>query len=166
MRKYKCYGTCGEKYTKDNLIIHSNKNYCKQCYEKVTKDNDDRVILYNLIKKHYNVTFPTSMHLAQIKKVKENGYTYEDMILGLRYCIDVLRLKLNGKMGFGYVSNNIEAAKQYYKEQEQKAAIVENIFADNIFTDTFTTSTVVKVAKLDNTNTLRQSKMINLEDIL
>ena len=159
-RKYKCYGTCGEKYDKEDLILHSNKNYCKACYEKTIKDSDDRIILYNLIKTHYGVAFPTSMHLAQIKKVKEN-YTYEDMILGLRYCVEVLKLKLKPNMGFGYVSNNIENAKLHYKEMSRKQTQNDNIFSDNMLIEE-----KVKISKLDNTNMFRKSKIINLEDLI
>ena len=160
-RLYKCYGTCGNKYEKTELVVHSNKNYCKQCYEKMIREVESRQTLYNLIKTHYGVTFPTSMHLAQIKKVKELNYTYDDMILGLRYCVDVLHLKFRPNMGFGYVSNNIEAAKMHYKELEEKQQHNDNIFSDNILQHK-----TVKVAKIDNTNNLKKSKFINLEDIL
>ena len=60
-RKYKCYGTCGEKYENDLMVIHSNKRYCKSCYEQKIRDEEDRKTLYNLIRKSYNVTFPTSI---------------------------------------------------------------------------------------------------------
>lgn len=161
MRKLKCYGYCGEKYEKSELLVYSNKNYCKSCYEKVIKENDDRVTLYNLIKSNYNVVFPTSMHLAQIKRCKDMGYTYYDMILGLRYCIDVLKLKFNPKMGFGYVTNNIEHAKLHYKEMSKR-----QISNDNIFEEDILTQKVVKVAKIDMTNTFKESKKIKLEDII
>ena len=160
-RKYKCYGTCGEKYKETEMVVHSNKRYCKSCYEKKIAEIDARTTLYNLIKKHYKVAFPTSMHLAQIKKVKELGYSYDDMILGLRYCVDVLHLQLNPKLGFGYVGNNIEAAKMYFEEQKRKQQHNSNIFSENIMQ-----KKTVKVAKIDNTNKLKQSRMINLDDIL
>ena len=83
------------------------------------------------------------------------------MILGLRYCVDVLHLKLKPNMGFGYVSNNIEAAKMHYKELEEKQQHNDNIFSDNVLQHK-----TVKVAKIDNTNNLKKSKFINLEDIL
>lgn len=161
MRKLKCYGYCGQKYEKSELLVYSNKNYCKSCYEKTIKENDDRVTLYNLIKSSYNVIFPTSMHLAQIKRCKDNGYSYEDMILGLRYCLDVLRLKFNPKMGFGYVVNNIEAAKVYFEEMSKR-----QISNDNIFEESILSQKVVKVAKIDMTNTFKESKKIKLEDII
>lgn len=160
-RKYKCYGTCNEKFEKEHLFVYSNKNYCKNCYDKVVKNNEDRVALYCLIKNSYGVTFPTSMHLAQIKRLKDQGYTYEDMILGMTYCINVLKMKFNPKMGFGYIANNIEQAKMHYEDVKRKS--------DNIF-ETFDNknfeSKKVVVAKIDNSNALRESKIINLEDIL
>ena len=160
-RKYKCYGTCGEKYENDSMVMHSNKRYCKPCYEQKIRDEEDRKTLYNLIRKSYNVTFPTSMHLAQIKKAKENGYTYDDMIQGLNYCNEVLRLQLNPRLGFGYVTNNIEAAKMHYKELRNKNQNIDNIF----LTEEKIVEKVV-TRKIDNTNEFMKSKMINMEDLI
>lgn len=160
-RKYKCYGTCGEKHSNEEMIIHSNKRYCKICYENKINEEEDRRNLYNLIKRSYNVTFPTSMHLAQIKKAKDNGYTYYDMILGLNYCNEVLKLQLNPRLGFGYVTNNIEAAKMHYKEIEEKNKKNNNIFLTE---ETIVEKVVAK--KIDNTNEFMKSKMINMEDLI
>lgn len=161
MRKYKCYGTCNEKYENDVMIIHSNKRYCSTCYENKIQEEEDRRTLYNLIKTSYKVTFPTSMHLAQIKKAKDNGYTYNDMIQGLNYCNEVLRLQLNPKLGFGYVTNNIEAAKMHYEEMRNKNKNIENIF----FTEPASVQKVV-AKKINDTNEFIKSKMINMEDLI
>ena len=101
------------------------------------------------------------MHLAQIKKAKENGYTYDDMIQGLNYCNEVLRLQLNPRLGFGYVTNNIEAAKMHYKELRNKNQNIDNIF----LTEEKIVEKVV-ARKIDNTNEFMKSKMINMEDLI
>lgn len=160
-RLYKCYGSCGEKYEQTSMIVHSNKRYCKTCLEKKIQDEEDRNELYSLIRFHYGVTFPTSLHLAQIKRCKDNGYSYNDMVIGMKFCLDVLHMKFTPSMGFGYVTNNIEAAKEHYKKQKEKQISNDNIFSDNIFE-----SAKIVVTKPDNRNLFKESKMINLEDIL
>lgn len=160
-RKYKCYGTCGEKYLKEEMLVHSNKKYCKKCYEEVIKETEDRQNLYNLIKMHYGVTFPTKMHLAQIKNEKNKGYSYYDMILAINYCVNVLHMRFNPKMGFGYVSNKLEDAKIYYHKQE-----IQKMKALELYNDKVVEEHRVIVEKLDNTNKLKAEKTIGLEDIL
>lgn len=159
-RKCKCYGNCGEKYLKKDLTQYSNKNYCHSCYEKVVKENEDRVTLYNMIKDNYKVTFPTLMHLAQIKRCKEEGYSYEDMIKAMNYCISILKLSFGPNMGFGWISNHMEEAKEFYrKEAERTKSMFENY-------NNTTEDKKVLINKIDNTNTFKESKMIRLEDIL
>lgn len=160
MRLYKCYGKCSEKYEKDKLILHNGKNYCHSCYHQMISENDSRVALYNLIKVHYGVKFPTSMHLAQIKKMKES-YTYDDMIIGLNYCVNVLKFRFNPNHGLGYVTNNIEAALYNHKEQKERDKKNNNMFLNSTITHE-----KVQVASIDETNQLKKSKLINLEDIL
>lgn len=160
-RQLKCYGSCGKKYPIEELKKYSNKNYCEKCYDEVVKINDDRVALYNMIKTHYNVTFPTSLHLGQIKRLKDKGYSYEDMTKGLTYCVNKLNMKFESQMGFGWVSNNIEEALKYYKEIEVKN---NNIF-ETINEKTFESQKVV-IRKPNETNSFKESKIIKLEDIL
>ena len=160
-RLLKCYGSCNEKHEKQFLINHNGRNYCKKCYEEVVKSQEDMKTLYSLIKRHYNVTFPTSMHLSQIKRAKDNGYSYEDLIKAMNYCVDKLNMKFNPKMGFGWVTNKIEEAKEYYKQEYERQNQVNNIFDSSLFK-----VESVKIKKIDKTNTYRESKKIKWEDIL
>lgn len=162
MRKLKCYGKCNEKYEKDKLKVFRGKNYCEKCYEKVVKDNDDRVVLYNMIKTYYGVTFPTGMHLRQIKNQLNLGYTYGDLIKAFNYTLKIKKMtQFNQTMGLGWITNNIEAALKFYKDEEKRAV---NIF--ETYDENSNVETKVKVAKLDNTNKYKESKIISLEDIL
>lgn len=162
MRKLKCYGKCNEKYEKDYLTKFGGKNYCKECYKIVCKDNDDRVTLYNMIKTYYRVTFPTGLHLRQIKNQIDNGYSYEDIIKAFNYTLKVKRItNFSPNMGLGWVTNNMEAGIKFYKD-EQKRNI--NIF--QTYDEKSKEVAEIKVAKLDNTNKYKESKIIKLEDIL
>ena len=161
IREYKCYGTCGEKYEKQLLTNHNGKNYCSKCLEEMFVNKENMQTLYNLIKRHYNVTFPTSMHLSQIKNCKNQGYNYEDMIIAFNYCIDVLHTKLNPKMGFGWISSKIEEAKEHNREENERKSQVSDVYDDQLFK-----VESVKVAKIDITNTYKEEKKIKWEDIL
>lgn len=159
MRLLKCYGDCGNKYEKDKLKSHGGKNYCEKCYESKVSEYEERGILYGKIKDYYGVTFPTKFHLAQIKRIKDNGYSYKDMYLALEYCKKELKMNFDPTMGFGWVENKLEESILHYKNKEDNDKKFENVFG-------YVQPQVEKVkVKLDDTNTFRQSKLIKLEDL-
>lgn len=160
-RQYKCYGSCNQKYEKEKLVNHNNKNYCNECYKETLKNQNDMKTLYNLIKTHYQITFPTSMHLAQIKQAKSKGYSYEDMVITMNYCINNLNMKFNPKMGFGWVTNKIEEAKAYFIEENERKSQVTDVYDENLFK-----VDKVKVTSIKIENTYKESKKVKWEDIL
>ncbi len=71
-RLYKCYGSCEQKYTKDQLIEHvKGKRYCEKCLNELIREQKDREELYQTIQTLYNVNFPTGMMLKQISQYKD-----------------------------------------------------------------------------------------------
>lgn len=94
-RLLKCYGTCGEKYQKEDMVQIKNVNYCRPCHIKKLKDADIRKKLYLFIQTEYKLTFPTGLMLRQIKEFHDTrGYELEDILETLRF------LKYNKKETF------------------------------------------------------------------
>lgn len=158
MRKYKCYGSCGEKYDKTMLAIHAGKNYCQSCYLELIEEKSNMEVLYNLIRRIYSVTFPTAMHLGQIKRLKGQGYKYRDLVLAANYYIKNGGKRLNANMGFGYISNCIEVALHEVKK-------TNDINEKNMFEKVDDNITIIST-KVEIENKYKKSKIINLEDIL
>lgn len=161
-RLCKCHGSCGEKYPKEELFTFEtniNQRYCKDCFEQIKKDREDREELYTVIKELYNVSYPSGMMLKQIKEYKEvNGYSYKAMANTLRYCATISGIKFSPLMGVGIIPHQYERAKAAYLERQRK----EEEFAKGINTEVVT----IKIPKLNNTNHWKNQKMINMEDLL
>lgn len=124
MAKKKCYfPECYDnniKWDDENLIKFNGKNYCKNHYPIVKKENDDRLTLINYIRSIFNVPYPSGLILGQIKKFHDvNGYTYE----GIKEAIELIKvtpnLVLSNSKGIGIVP------WYYDKAQELKNSRVE-----------------------------------------
>jgi len=159
-RLYKCYGLCNEKYSKNELLEYGKKKYCKACLDSILKEKNEREELYLTIKTLFNVSYPTGMMLKQIKQYKEEcGYTYKGMTLTLNYCSKMPGIDFKSTMGVGIIPHQYEKAKADYIKKAQQKSKMEN-------TELKAKEVVIKIKKLDNTNHLKNERLIDLEDIL
>ncbi len=58
VRLLKCYGDCGNKYEREQLVKFGGQNHCKPCAEKKEKDKKDREILYKQYKQSIKYLIP------------------------------------------------------------------------------------------------------------
>lgn len=157
-RKYICYGTCNEKYLKEELINHSGKNYCKKCYDTKLQEQKDRQDLYSYIKEIYNISFPTGYMLKSIKQYQEDyGYKLKGILLTLQYCKEIKKMTFNAAMGLGIVPYEYENAKAYWIERNRK---MKN------HKDCEVSEEVVVITTFKEDNAYKQNKLISWEDIL
>lgn len=88
-RHYKCYGEdCVEidrKWLKKDLIKYKGKNYCQNCYKKITYKTQMMNIIKHKICKYYRIKYPTPMMFNQIKKYISQKITYEEIVQCLDY---------------------------------------------------------------------------------
>ncbi|HLO11562.1 MAG TPA: hypothetical protein VK190_04835 [Pseudoneobacillus sp.] len=119
--KVKCYGSCEQRFEKEQMTKIKGQNHCPECYQKVLKENEDRQVLYNTVQKIFQVPFPTGMMLRQIKTFKEErAYTYEGMTMTLCYIVKVLQTKLNTRGGLAMIPYCYDQAIKYYADLEEK----------------------------------------------
>lgn len=160
-RLLKCYGDCGEKYSKDLLMKISNKNYCSTCYTKKQKDIKDRAILFDTIQKVYGIPYPTGQMLKQISTFRdERFYNYEGMTKAICYFVKVMQKKPGLQGGLAFVPWNYDAAIKYYDELDRRRREV---------TDTKTRVKVIKISNYSSGNTqqdLIKKRFIEMGDIL
>lgn len=124
MLAVKCYGECGEKFEKSEMLQISGKNYCEPCYSKKTKDTKDREELYQYLQKTYNLSFPTGLMLRQIKTLKEErGYTYKNIRFTLDYIFNIRKAySPDLKFGIAMVPHFYDEMIGYYKNLSEKRA--------------------------------------------
>lgn len=121
MREYKCYGTCEGKYTKDNLVQISNKNYCKKCAAEFEKNKKDRDVLYKTIQTVFQVPYPTGLMLRQMKQFKQDrGYTYEGMTKTICYFIKVMKKSPSLKGNLSFLPYYYDSSIKYYEDLEER----------------------------------------------
>lgn len=162
-RLYKCYGTCGGKFEKAEMIEQGGKNYCKSCAEAREKEQRERNELYNLIKELYKITYPTGMMMKQIKNYKEQfNYTYDGIMKTLRYLSGKPGIEFKSTYGLGIITYKYDEAQEYYKRQNELAAA--HIFKSAL--PEAVEEIVIKTNKPNNTNAIKKERMINLEDLI
>lgn len=158
MRKLKCYGFCGEKYTKEEMKQISNKNYCVDCYEKVTQDRKDREELYKVISALYSIPYPTTAMLKQIKDYVEiRNYKIKGITLTLRYCKDQLKMDFYPKFGLGIVGYHYDAARNFWVEQQKRRASHKDVRIE---------IQKIEIPKFSLENEYKKNNIINLEGLL
>lgn len=160
MRLLRCYGYCGKKYPKDELVKYGGKNHCKPCASRKEKEQQDRDLLYKTIQKVYNIPFPNGQMLRQIKMFKEErNYTYEGMTKTLCYFVKIQRKQPLLQAGLSFLPYYYDSAIKYYEDLEEKrknTVVVEN----NI--------KIIKITprKHNKREELIRKRIINLEGLL
>lgn len=157
-RLVKCYGTCGEKHSSDEMIKLSGKNYCPKCYdiEKTNRDNRDAV--YRVIAHAYDLQMPTTLMKKHVKDMHENyGWSYKRILALADYVFNKKKIKmLDMKYGVKHLENYHQEMNEYYikrKRQKNLNKGKKNPKETKVIKGNF------------NDNTYKKSKIINLEEL-
>lgn len=111
VKKYKC-PECGEMNAKYNSITHNKRQYCFKCYELLEKRKKERDYLLKYICYLYRLNENQKMDgriLKDLKELMEEGHSYQDIYLTLKYCAEVKKLTFDVKYALGCV--------RYYKNE-------------------------------------------------
>lgn len=126
MRLLKCYGTCENKYAKEDLIKYKGKNYCKECYEKIIERDKDYENLCKYICEIFNCPFVNPYIKMQIKQFEQGGFSLKGMRSTLWYITTVLGITLKEQFGIAMVKYKYYEAKKYFEEKmSQKKQVQE-----------------------------------------
>lgn len=148
---------CGCKLTKEEKYTHSNKTYCKSCYDAKIKEFNEYNALVSSICKYFGEDKPTGLILKQIKDYKENfGYTYNGVSYCLWYITDILNRTLEKKYGIALVKYEYENAKMYYNNQEKISNSVQNSNNE--------TKEVMRKVKINN-KSIKHKFLLNLDEV-
>lgn len=157
-RLVKCYGTCGEKHSSDEMIKLSGKNFCPKCYdiEKTNRDNRDAV--YRVIAHAYDLQMPTTLMKKHVKDMHENyGWSYKRILVLADYVFNKKKIKmLDMKYGVKHLENYHQEMNEYYlkrKKQKDLNKGKKNPKETKVIKGSF------------NNNTYKKSKIINLEEL-
>lgn len=125
---------CGTKNEKDATVLHSKRYYCVECFDALQRRKKEREFLINYINSLYNLNADNKFdgRLAKdLKNLNDEGYTYKDVYMTLRYCSEIKKMSFNIQYGLGCVRfYKIEALQFYTKLAEKnkvnkKAQVVE-----------------------------------------
>lgn len=160
----KCYGTCGGKYPKTEMIEvgKAKTRFCKSCYAEREKKKIEREKLYGSIKKIYNIDFPTGIMLKQIKQYElERGYTLKNIRLTLDYIFNIAECAypdLTG--GIGLVPFYYQDMLNYYKEKIKQKSLTpkENKIKE--------TKIIIPKPSSNPRSKLLKSRLIKMEELL
>lgn len=157
-RLVKCYGYCEQKYPKSELIKYKNANHCKPCYDKKVKEVEDREHLYNLLKKTFDLNFPTGLMLRQIKEYREQrSYTYKNIAFAVDYIVRIKKIQLQTQYGIAMVPHFYDEMINYYKDLKRRR---ENM----VITENKVQKVYIKPSIPQNKH--KERKMIDMEKLL
>lgn len=152
---------CGKKLQPEKKYTYASKTYCRECYEKISRDGDEYKQLVEFICNHYEIKRPTGLMLKQIKEMKEGfGWSYAAMTYTLWYCKEVLGIQLIEKYGVSLIKHFYEEAESYYYQQEKMIEHMKKIEMENVEIKT----KIIK--KTNRTFNNSNSSLINLSNLL
>ena len=157
-RLVKCYGTCGEKHSSDEMIKLSGKNYCPKCYDIERTNRDNRDAVYRVIAHAYDLQMPTTLMKKHVKNMHENyGWSYKRILVLADYVFNKKKIKmLDMKYGVKHLENYHQEMNEYYikrKRQKDLNKGKKNPKETKVIKGNF------------NNNTYKKSKIINLEEL-
>lgn len=157
-RLVKCYGTCGEKHSSDEMIKLSGKNYCSKCYDIERTNRDNRDAVYRVIAHAYDLQMPTTLMKKHVKDMHENyGWSYKRILALADYVFNKKKIKmLDMKYGVKHLENYHQEMNEYYikrKRQKDLNKGKKNPKETKVIKGNF------------NNNTYKKSKIINLEEL-
>ena len=157
-RLVKCYGTCGEKHSSDEMEKLSGKNFCPECYIKEKTNRENREAVYRVIAHAYDLQMPTTLMKKHVKDMHENyGWSYKRILLLADYVFNKKKIKmLDMKYGVKHLENYHQEMNEYYikrKRQKDLNKGKKNPKETKVIKGNF------------NDNTYKKSKIINLEEL-
>lgn len=157
-RLVKCYGTCGEKHSSDEMIKLSGKNFCPECYIKEKTNRENREAVYRVIAHAYDLQMPTTLMKKHVKDMHENyGWSYKRILALADYVFNKKKIKmLDMKYGVKHLENYHQEMNEYYikrKRQKDLNKGKKNPKETKVIKGNF------------NNNTYKKSKIINLEEL-
>ena len=157
-RLVKCYGTCGEKHSSDEMIKLSGKNFCPECYIKEKTNRENREAVYRVIAHAYDLQMPTTLMKKHVKDMHENyGWSYKRILVLADYVFNKKKIKmLDMKYGVKHLENYHQEMNEYYikrKRQKDLNKGKKNPKETKVIKGNF------------NNNTYKKSKIINLEEL-
>ena len=157
-RLVKCYGTCGEKHSSDEMIKLSGKNYCPKCYDIERTNRDNRDAVYRVIAHAYDLQMPTTLMKKHVKDMHENyGWSYKRILALADYVFNKKKINmLDMKYGVKHLENYHQEMNEYYikrKRQKDLNKGKKNLKETKVIKGNF------------NDNTYKKSKIINLEEL-
>jgi hypothetical protein len=159
VRPLKCYGYCGGKYLKDEMVKVGSLNHCKPCAKRKEKEQEDRKILYTTIQTVYEIPYPSGQMLRQIKQfTEEKNYTLEGMTKTVCYLVKVMKKKPFKNAGLSFVPYYYDSAQDYYNELEERRKNAKDV-------DTSIKKITIKPIKHDTSNYLKK-KLVSMEALV
>ena len=157
-RLVKCYGTCGEKHSSDEMRKLSGKNFCPECYIKEKTNRENREAIYRVIAHAYDLQMPTTLMKKHVKDMHENyGWSYKRILALADYVFNKKKINmLDMKYGVKHLENYHQEMNEYYikrKRQKDLNKGKKNPKETKIIKGNF------------NDNTYKKSKIINLEEL-
>ena len=157
-RLVKCYGTCGEKHSSDEMEKLSGKNFCPECYIKEKTNRENREAVYRVIAHAYDLQMPTTLMKKHVKDMHENyGWSYKRIMVLADYVFNKKKINmLDMKYGVKHLENYHQEMNEYYikrKRQKDLNKGKENPKETKVIKGNF------------NNNTYKKSKIINLEEL-
>ena len=157
-RLVKCYGTCGEKHSSDEMRKLSGKNYCTKCYDIERTNRDNRDAVYRVIAHAYDLQMPTTLMKKHVKDMHENyGWSYKRILALADYVFNKKKINmLDMKYGVKHLENYHQEMNEYYikrKRQKDLNKGKKNPKETKVIKGNF------------NDNTYKKSKIINLEEL-
>lgn len=157
-RLVKCYGTCGEKHSSDEMEKLSGKNFCPECYIKEKTNRENREAVYRVIAHAYDLQMPTTLMKKHVKDMHENyGWSYKRILALADYVFNKKKINmLDMKYGVKHLENYHQEMNEYYikrKRQKDLNKGKKNLKETKVIKGNF------------NNNTYKKSKIINLEEL-
>lgn len=157
-RLVKCYGTCGEKHSSDEMEKLSGKNFCPECYIKEKTNRENREAVYRVIAHAYDLQMPTTLMKKHVKDMHENyGWSYKRILALADYVFNKKKINmLDMKYGVKHLENYHQEMNEYYikrKRQKDLNKGKKNPKETKVIKGNF------------NNNTYKKSKIINLEEL-
>lgn len=157
-RLVKCYGTCGEKHSSDEMEKLSGKNFCPECYIKEKTNRENREAVYRVIAHAYDLQMPTTLMKKHVKDMHENyGWSYKRILALADYVFNKKKINmLDMKYGVKHLENYHQEMNEYYikrKRQKDLNKGKKNPKETKVIKGNF------------NDNTYKKSKIINLEEL-
>lgn len=154
-KKHICICINCNKEIEGQIFKKGKKTYCEDCIYEIDPEWGDWCILFEYIKKLYNVKTPSLQVITQLQKYhKDNKLSFYGMYYTLKYVYELGDLELDKEKGVGIIPYYYEKAKDFL---EKKYSVEDNI-------DEYDFEPIVKIINTQvNYNCVKTNKDISLE---